>query len=192
MDEQLTDKIKLIWENAKSHSPLRQKSAVCVSTIDSAGFPQSRFVDLEEVDQRGFTFCTSYNSEKGIHLSQNPKISLLAWWDHIGYQIRVVGKAEAISSELADKFWFTRSKNARVATTCFKQSEVWDPAVSMEEQYSAALAASSKPIARPNSWGGYTVVPDSIEILKFRTNRVHLREQYSRDGSSWNMQLLQP
>jgi len=192
MDEQLTDKIKLIWENAKSNSPLKQKSAVCISTIDSAGFPQSRCVDLKEVDQRGFTFCTSYNSEKGNNLSQNPKISLLAWWDHIGYQIRVVGKAVVISNELADKFWFSRSNEARVATTCFRQSEIWDPSVSMEAEYSAALAVSSASIARPNSWGGYTVVPNSIEILQFRDNRVHIREQYLRDGSSWKMQLLQP
>ena len=121
MDEQLANKIKKIWENAKTNSPLTQKSAVCVSTIDSAGFPQSRFVDLKEIDQCGFTFCTSYNSEKGNQLSQNPKISLLAWWDHIGYQVRVVGKAVTISNDRADKFWFTRSKEAHVATPCFKQ-----------------------------------------------------------------------
>jgi pyridoxamine 5'-phosphate oxidase len=163
-----------------------------VSTIDSAGFPQSRFVDLKEIDQFGFTFCTSYNSEKGNHLSKNPKVSLLAWWDHVGYQIRVIGKAVTISNELADKFWFTRSKEAHVATSCFKQSEVWNSSVSMENHYSSALAASPTSIARPSSWGGYSVVPNSIEILKFKANRVHIREQYLRDGSSWNMQLLQP
>tara|TARA_A200000159_G_C7331511_1_gene343157 strand:- start:1680 stop:2261 length:582 start_codon:yes stop_codon:yes gene_type:complete len=193
VDEQLTNKVIQIWENAKTNSPLTQKSAVCVSTIDSAGFPQSRFVDLKEVDQRGFTFCTSYNSAKGSELSQNPKVALLAWWDHIGCQIRVVGKAVTISNELADKFWFSRSKKARVATTFFRQSEIWDSSVSMENQYSATLAASPESIVRPSSWGGYTVVPNSIEILKFRDSRVHIREQYVRDnGSPWKMQLLQP
>lgn len=192
MDEQLANKIKQLWESAKINSPLTQKSAVCVSTIDSAGFPQSRFVDLKEIDQLGFTFCTSYNSEKGNHLSNNPKISLVAWWDYIGYQVRVVGKAVTISNELADKFWSTRSKEAHVATSCFKQSEVWDSVDSMENRYASVLAASPASIARPNSWGGYSVVPNSIEILKFKANRVHIREQYSRDGTSWKMQLLQP
>ncbi len=192
MDEQLANKIKQIWESAKTDSPLSQKSAVCVSTIDSAGFPQSRFVDLKEIDQLGFTFCTSYNSQKGHNISENPKVSLVAWWDHIGYQIRVVGKALTISNERADKFWFTRSKEAHVATTCFNQSEVWTSAVSMDNQYSSELAASPASIARPSSWGGYTVIPNSIEILKFRANRVHIREQYLRDDSSWKMRLLQP
>lgn len=104
MDEQLVSKLNQIWDEAKVNSPLNQKSAVCVSTIDSAGFPQSRFVDLKEIGPSGFTFCTSYNSEKGNHLSNNPKISLLAGWDHIGYQIRVIGSAVRISSELADNF----------------------------------------------------------------------------------------
>ena len=192
MDEQLVSKLKQIWEEAKVNSPLNQKSAMCVSTIDSAGFPQSRFVDLKEIGPSGFTFCTSYNSEKGNHLSHNPKISLLAWWDHIGYQIRVVGKASPISDELADKFWLTRSKEAQVATTCFKQSNVWDSDVSMENHFSAALSASQASISRPNSWGGYSVAPHSIEILKFKDNRVHTRVQYLWEEASWKMRLLQP
>lgn len=192
MDEQLLSKLNQIWEKAKVNSPLNQKSAVCVSTIDSAGFPQSRFVDLKEISPSGFIFCTSYNSEKGNHLSHRPKISLLAWWDHIGYQIRVVGTAKRISEDLADKFWLTRSKEAQVATTCFKQSEVWDSEGSMENHFSSAIAASEASISRPSSWGGYSVTPHSIEILKFKVNRVHTREYYWGEGASWKMRMLQP
>lgn len=192
MDEQLVSKLNQIWDEAKVNSPLNQKSAVCVSTIDSAGFPQSRFVDLKEIGPSGFTFCTSYNSEKGNHLSNNPKISLLAWWDHIGYQIRVIGSAVRISSELADKFWLTRSKEAQVATTCFKQSEIWDSEISMENHFSSALTATEESISRPSYWGGYSVAPHAIEVLKFKTNRVHTREQYLWEETSWKMRLLQP
>lgn len=192
MDEELLDKIIKIWDEARADSPLTQKNAVCVSTIDSAGFPHSRFVDLKAVDQSGLIFCTSYDSAKGNHLKDNPKVSLLAWWDHIGYQIRVVGEAYRISDEQADKYWLTRSKDAQVATTCFKQSTYWNSEAPMESCFSAALAASKPDIPRPSSWGGFTVVPNSIEILKFNTNRVHKREHYSWDGASWNMRLVQP
>lgn len=192
MDEQLVNKLNQIWGLAKVDSPLNQKSAVCVSTIDCAGFPQSRFVDLKEIDQSGFTFCTSYNSEKGNHLSNNPKVSLLAWWDHTGYQIRVVGNAVRISEELAERFWLTRSKEAQIATTCFKQSEIWNSEVSIDNHFSSALSASDEFISRPDSWGGYSVAPHTVEILKFKANRVHTREQYSWEGSLWKMRLLQP
>lgn len=192
MNEQLVSKLNQIWAEAKINSPLNQKSALCVSTIDSAGFPQSRFVDLKEIGPSGFIFCTSYNSEKGNHLSRNPKISLLAWWDHIGYQIRIVGKASPIPDELSDKFWLTRSKEAQVATTCFNQSEVWDSELSIENYFSSALAGSETSISRPSSWGGYSVAPHSIEILKFKANRVHTREHYLWEETSWKMRLLQP
>jgi len=192
MDDQLISKLSQIWKQARVDSPLSQKSAVCISTIDSAGFPQSRYVDLKEIDGSGFTFCTSYNSEKGKQLSVEPKASLLAWWDHIGYQIRVVGNALRISNVLADKYWRTRSTEAQVASTCFKQSELWDSETSLQDFFSSALSSSQQSISRPNFWGGYTVVPHSIEILKFKTNRVHVREQYFRDDSSWKMRLLQP
>ena len=154
MDEQLIRRFYSIWETAKVNSPLNQKSAVCVSTIDPSGFPQSRFVDLKDVTAHGFTFCTAYNSQKGLHLAENPKVSLIAWWDHIGYQIRVVGKALRISDELADTYWLTRSKEAQVATTCFKQSEEWEATMSPDEHFDSALATAPPSIKRPPLWGG--------------------------------------
>ncbi|QTH63908.1 pyridoxal 5'-phosphate synthase [Psychrosphaera ytuae] len=192
IDEQLVNKISQIWKTAKINSPLNQKSAVCISTIDSLGFPQARFVDLKEIGPTGFTFCTSYNSDKGKHLLKNPNVSLVAWWDHIGYQIRVVGTAAPISTKVADKYWLTRSKEAQVATNCFKQSETWSSQASMESHFSKALTESEKSISRPNSWGGFTIEPHSIEILKFKPNRVHAREKYFLEHQSWKMQLLQP
>ncbi len=192
MDEKLVRKIYQIWEIAQQNTPLNQKSAVCVSTIDNSGYPQSRFVDLKEIDHAGFTFCTSYESEKGKNLAVNSKVSLTAWWDHIGYQIRVIGNALTISDQLAEKYWLTRSKEAQVATKCFNQSEVWESERSLESHFSSSLEASKHSFARPESWGGFTIAPHSIEVLKFKTNRVHTREHYLKEETSWKMRLLQP
>lgn len=41
------------WKLALANSPLQQKSAVCISTIDEDGFPNGRFVDLKSVDVDG-------------------------------------------------------------------------------------------------------------------------------------------
>lgn len=191
INTELVKRLTHIWLSAKTDSPLEHKNAVCVSTIDLNGFPQSRFVDLKDINNIGFIFCTSYLSEKGRHLSLNPNVSLTAWWDHIGYQIRVVGKAEKISTELADKYWQKRNYEAQIATTCFEQSKLWDKPISVDEHFNHAVGSSSGPIARPDTWGGFVVVPDVIEILTFKTNRVHLTEQYSAD-SLWAAQQLQP
>ena len=52
------EKFNDLWQQALLDSPLQQKSAVCVSTINAEGFPESRFVDLKKVDEQGFVFCT--------------------------------------------------------------------------------------------------------------------------------------
>ena len=46
---------------------------------------------------------------------------------------------------------------------------------------------------RPPAWGGYRLVPDSIEFWQGRPNRLHDRLLYtkSRDGS-WKIARLSP
>lgn len=192
MEEQLVNQINAIWQAAKSDSPSKQKSAVCVSTVDSSGFPQSRFVDLKSVTVHGFVFCTAYDSEKGKNLNENPKVSLTAWWDQVGFQIRAVGQAIRISDKLADKFWNIRTREAQIATKCFKQSEAWQSSSSIENHFNKAKASNISPISRPVSWGGFTISPHSIEILEFKESRVHIRQLHVSDGQTWTMRLLQP
>ncbi|MEM7054660.1 MAG: pyridoxal 5'-phosphate synthase [Pseudomonadota bacterium] len=192
MDEQLVSKFYQIWNLAKENSPLNQESAVCISTVNGSGYPESRFVDLKEVSIQGFTFCTSYDSAKAKNLASNPKISLAVWWDHIGYQIRVVGNASRISDELADNYWDDRSLEAQIASTCFDQSEAWSSKSTMEDHFASALKAIDRRVSRPNYWGGFTVNPYSVEFLKFEVNRVHRREQFIKEGAAWRLRMLQP
>ncbi len=192
MDEKIVAKFNQIWDSAKQGSLLSQKSAVCVSTIDEYGYPQSRFVDLKAVSETGVTFCTAYDSQKGKNLLANPKVALTAWWDHIGQQIRVVGEAKPINDDLADKYWQTRSHEAQVTSTCFKQSEPWVSETDLTAHFEGALKQSDTTIARPGSWGGFTIAVSEIEFLEFKQNRVHTREKFIRDKDVWNMLLLQP
>ena len=73
------------WQKALYDSPLKQKSAVCVSTVNEDGFPVGRFVDLKSVGEDGFVFCTYLHSAKGKHIAHTPKVSMTVWWDHVGY-----------------------------------------------------------------------------------------------------------
>ena len=173
-------------------SPLQQKSAVCVSTIDEEGFPHGRFVDLKTVDECGFVFCTSYDSLKGKHLSANPKVSITAWWDHVGYQVRIVGLAEKIKDPLADEFWYSRSVDAQNATNLFQQSERWEASIDPQTFFIDQHGDNSEPLPRPMNWGGFLVVPEQVEFLTFRDNRVHLREHFYKATDGWEREILQP
>lgn len=181
------------WREALADSPLQQKSAVCVCTVDEHGFPAARFVDLKSVSEQGFVFCTYLNSAKGKHLAKNPKIAMTIWWDHVGYQIRVVGIAKLITDVEADNYWKTRNKSAQLTTTAFEQSA----ALISESDLSTLLQEiteqyADKKVPRPDSWGGYCIKPVSIEFLTFRESRLHLRELFEYSDNCWKQQLLQP
>jgi pyridoxamine 5'-phosphate oxidase len=45
---------------------------------------------------------------------------------------------------------------------------------------------------RPDNWGGYLVVPARLEFLTFKTNRMHERVLFERDGAQWRQRWLQP
>lgn len=192
MDNPIT-KFASWWQEALADSPLQQRSAVCISTIDANGFPTGRFVDLKAVNESGFVFCTYFDSAKGRHISREPKTAMTIWWDHVGYQIRVVGLTQLIADAEADSFWQSRSKSAQLTTTAFEQSEP----LNCENELTTRLEESAaqfadRPVPRPNNWGGYRIKPISIEFLTFRESRLHLRELFEIKDDGWVKQLLQP
>src|SRR5690554_2669145 len=153
------------WQEALANSPLNQKSAVCVSTIDEHGFPSARFVDLKSANENGFTFCTYIDSAKGKHLRRNPNTAITIWWDHVSYQVRIVGVAELIEEAEAERIWKTRNRSAQLTTTAFEQSQI----LANEEQLNSRLAqatseSAEQEIPKPEHWGGYCVKPVSIEF----------------------------
>jgi pyridoxamine 5'-phosphate oxidase len=44
----------------------------------------------------------------------------------------------------------------------------------------------------PAWWGGYRVVPDTIEFWQGRPDRLHDRLLCTRAGSGWSTQILSP
>jgi pyridoxamine 5'-phosphate oxidase len=47
-------------------------------------------------------------------------------------------------------------------------------------------------VPRPPHWGGYRVVPDSIEFWQGRSSRLHDRILYSRENVDWSISRLAP
>ncbi|KZN52390.1 pyridoxine/pyridoxamine 5'-phosphate oxidase [Pseudoalteromonas luteoviolacea] len=181
------------WECALKDSPLKQKSAVCVSTIDDGGFPATRFVDLKSVSNDGIVFCTYLDSAKGKEISACNKVALTAWWDHIGYQVRVTGLAAPLPDEDADKYWKTRTTGAQITTHVCEQSQpLTNPNDLINKVAAIKRVNSINPSIRPINWGGYSVAAHRIEFLTFKEDRLHLRELFILNDGVWEKSFLQP
>lgn len=181
------------WATAKKNSPLNIKSPVCVSSINQDGYPSGRVVDLKAVDEHGVVFCTSYNSPKGQQLEEDNRVALTAWWDHAGMQIRIIGDAERITDAEADTYWQSRNQDGRITSVSFEQSAKANSIQEVEEAFSKAKTdLSDAEIKRPAAWGGYRVRPIEIEFLKFRQDRLHERELFTKSVEGWEKTILQP
>lgn len=192
MNEPLV-KFKEWWKKAKQNSPLKQKNAVCLSTIDELGFPNSRFVDLKSIESYGLTFCSSYDAPKGKNISKNSKVGLTIWWDHVGYQIRVIGKAFKADEDLSKKFWNSRKREAQISTHSFNQSEgVESEHLLIKKVKETEILFKDNEIPKPNNWGAYIIEPSSIEFVEFKEDRMHIRELYKLETGIWTKVLLQP
>ena len=167
--------------------PVREAMAVATATANGA--PSVRMVLLKAADDRGLVFFTHYTSRKGQELEANPQAALLFHWDPLGRQVRVEGRVERVSAEESDAYFATRPAGARVGARASRQSEVLSDRGELERRV-AELAEAD--LTRPESWGGFRVVPEAWEFWQHRDDRLHDRFRYTRRTSAWIIERLYP
>ena len=168
---------------------VRVREAMAVATATAEGAPAVRMVLLKAADDRGLVFFTHYTSRKGRELEANPQAALLFHWDPLGRQVRVEGRVERVSAEESDAYFATRPAGARVGASASRQSEVLSDREELERRV-AELAEAD--LTRPESWGGFRVVPETWEFWQHRDDRLHDRFRYTRRTSAWLIERLYP
>jgi len=171
--------------------PLPESCALATASAD--GSPSVRMVLMKDVDERGFTFATSYTSRKAQELAENSRAALLFYWHPLGRQVRVEGSVARVTAEESDAIFLARPRESRISALASRQSE---PVASREEletrvrELTAQLEGEEVP--RAEFWGGYRVAPDALEFWQHRENRLHIRFAYRRSGDGWTIDELQP
>src|SRR5881409_3623845 len=97
------------WMKAAEESELNDASATALATASRDGMPSVRMVLMKRVDQRGFTFFTNAESQKGVELVENPRASMCFHWKTLRRQVRISGGVSELSAEEADDYFQSRS-----------------------------------------------------------------------------------
>jgi pyridoxamine 5'-phosphate oxidase len=187
------DQFRLWYQAALAHvSPL--PNAVTLATATPDGRPSARMVLLKDFDERGFVFFTNYDSRKGGELRANPWAALCFYWGTLDRQIRIEGRVSPISASESDAYFQTRPAGSRISASVSPQSEVIPGREFLERRARELLADyPTGSVPRPANWGGYRLVPDSIEFWLSRTDRLHDRLRYQRrPEGSWRLDRLAP
>lgn len=167
-------------------------NAMTLATVGERGAPSARVVLLKGLEHGGFVFFTNYLSRKGRELERRPEACLVFLWSELERQVRVEGRVEKVSAEASDAYFATRPLGARLSAWASPQSAPVASRAVLEEAAARELARHGEAPPRPPHWGGYRVIPETIEFWQGRADRLHDRLVYVRTADGWSRSRLAP
>lgn len=181
------------WMSEAKNSAIREPNAMVLATVKDQK-PSARVVLLKGLDTEGFVFYTNYASHKGSEMAETPYAALTFFWDILEKQVRIEGKVAKVSDAESDEYFWSRPKASQIGAWVSNQSTVIEGRKALEEKNDALTKKFEHMdvIPRPPHWGGYRVIPETIEFWQGRTSRLHDRILYTKEGDNWKIERLSP
>ena len=180
-----------LWFSQAVDAEIIEPTAMSLATADDS--ISIRTVLLKYFDEKGFVFFTNYESKKSRQIQKNPQAAILFPWLALERQVKIIGRVEKISNLESLKYFSSRPKDSQLGAWASEQSARISSRSVLIEQFASIKKKFTKgDIPLPDFWGGYRVVPQSIEFWQGRANRLHDRFMYERQESEWTISRLSP
>ncbi len=185
----------LKWFDEVQHAGIHEPNAMTLSTVDMYGKPSSRVVLLKGVSDGGFVFFSNYHSNKAKEIDNNPNGYINFLWLELERQVRISGIISKVSRDETEEYFHSRPRGSQIGAWVSHQSNVIQSRDVLEKKLEE-LENHYKDmdiIPVPVHWGGYRLLPETIEFWQGRPNRLHDRILYTKVGEdSWKIERLSP
>jgi pyridoxamine 5'-phosphate oxidase len=172
---------------------LPEPNAMVLATADAEGRPSARTVLLKGFDQQGFTFFTNYTSRKGDELLANPAASVVFPWYVLHRQVIAIGAVQRVTRAETEEYFATRPRGSQLGAWASPQSTVLGSRTDLEQAWDEAGARfDGQDVPAPPHWGGFRLVPETVEFWQGRRSRLHDRLRFRRTGDTWTVERLAP
>lgn len=181
-----------LWFNQARAEGGLEPNAMTVSTVSADGKPSSRICLLKDFDENGFVFFTNYASAKGQDIEVTPYVSLLFFWMVQQRQVHINGRVEKISEAESTEYFQSRPIGSQIGAWASLQSQPISRET-LEQRYAYYESQFGTDIPKPVHWGGYRVIPETIEFWQGRPSRLHDRLKFTCDTTGqWQLGRLSP
>lgn len=181
------------WYRDAERSGIELPEAMALATVRADGQPTSRMLLLKSFDEGGFVFYTNYGSAKAHDLEHEPRASMLFHWTTLQRQVRIQGETVRVSAEESAEYFQTRPRGSRIGAWASRQSEALSGRPELEARFREMEARfGDGDVPLPPFWGGYRLVPSSLEFWQGRPDRLHDRSLFTREGDAWAVRWLYP
>jgi len=182
----------LEWRRrAEENAPFNPDS-VALATSDANG-PSLRMVYFRGLRDSGFSFFTNFESAKGNDLKESEQAAMLFYWPHLKRQVRIEGPCERLPDRESDTYFSGRSYESQVTAIVSRQSRPMKDYTAFKDEIAKFESRNSnKNLIRPQHWGGFKLLPQTIEFWHSGAHRRHLRSKFIMRNDLWNEVFLYP
>ena len=185
------------WLRQAHQNPvIVEANAMVLSTLGADLEISTRTVLLKDISEGGFTFFSNYSSRKAHAIESNEQVSLLFPWYAMERQVSVSGLAAKVSQKESEEYFATRPWASQIGAWASHQSSPLASREELEQRYEGAAKKwpEGSTVPCPPHWGGYRVIPLSIEFWQGRYSRLHDRLRYERSntGADWELNRYYP
>jgi pyridoxamine 5'-phosphate oxidase len=181
------------WFEDAVKSKCDEPNAFVLSTVKN-NRPRGRVVLLKGIHQEQFVFYTNYQSAKGQEIETCTYVSMTFLWLPLQRQVRIEGRIQKVDPILSDDYFQKRPLGNQIGAVASPQSKKVESRAELEQLFHEAEEKSKIDtyLARPENWGGYSILPDYFEFWQGRDSRMHDRIIYEKSEAGWNLGRLAP
>ena len=180
------------WLAQAQERGIPEPTAMVLATTSAGGRPRARTVLLKAHGPEGFTFYTNRTSRKGQDLQVHPRACAVFPWYALGRQVTAEGGVRVMSQASSEPYFRSRPRGSQIGAWASRQSQVIGSRAELDRRAGELEQRWPGDVPMPDFWGGYVLIPETVEFWQSGAYRLHDRLRYRRYGDGWIIERLSP
>ncbi len=180
------------WLAQAQERDIPEPTGMVLATTSAEGRPRARSLLLKAHGPEGFTFYTNRTSRKGRDLQAHPWACAVFPWYALGRQVTAEGSVRMMSQASSEPYFRSRPRGSQIGAWASRQSQVIGSRADLDRRVAELEQRWPGDIPMPGFWGGYLLVPETVEFWQSGRYRLHDRLRYRRHRDGWIIERLSP